>query len=83
MVTFDKDGTPIGPREGFPVEQVGRFKLVLVTHDESTFYANDRRKTKWTHTSQAATPQPKGEGASIMVSDFLVPEWGRLKDGDE
>ncbi|KIJ35041.1 hypothetical protein M422DRAFT_262785 [Sphaerobolus stellatus SS14] len=39
--------------------------------------------SKWFHSSEKAVPQPKGEGASIMISDFLVPEWGRLKDEDD
>lgn len=60
----------------------GRFPLILVTHDESTFYANDRRKTGWHH-PDANVPQPKGEGQSVMVSDFLTPNWGRLKDGEQ
>ncbi|KAF8588218.1 hypothetical protein K439DRAFT_1645622 [Ramaria rubella] len=54
----------------------GRFRLILVTHDESTFYANDRRKTKWIHSSEKAIPERKGEGALLMVSDF-----GRLLIG--
>ncbi|KAI0244901.1 hypothetical protein BJV78DRAFT_1085196, partial [Lactifluus subvellereus] len=78
MTTYDDNGTPTEPRGGFAVPQIGRFKLILVTHDESTFYANDQRKVKWIHSSERMAPQPKGEGASIMVSDFLVPEWGRL-----
>jgi len=59
--------------------------VVLITHDESTFYANDRRKTRWVHESEKATPNPKGEGVSIMVSDFCSPDlgWLRSKDGKE
>ncbi|KAI0083234.1 hypothetical protein BDY19DRAFT_900582 [Irpex rosettiformis] len=83
MTTFDTEGNPVESTGGFPTQQRGRFKLILVTHDESTFYANDRRKTKWVHASEKAASQPKGEGSSIMVSDFLVPEWGRLKCEDE
>jgi len=30
-----------------------------------------------------AVAEKKGEGQSIMVSDFLTSEWGRLKDRDE
>ncbi|KAH9924455.1 uncharacterized protein B0H18DRAFT_1211886 [Fomitopsis serialis] len=79
MTKFDEDGNPIEPQHGFPVPQTGRFKLILVTHDESTFYANDRRKTKWVHESEKVKPLPKGEGSSIMISDFLVPEWHQQK----
>jgi len=82
MITYDKDGLVNTCPTGFTVPG-GRFRLVLVTHDESTFYANDRHKTRWTHTSETPTPERKGEGASLMVSDFLVPEWGWLKDDEE
>ncbi|KAF8143005.1 hypothetical protein K438DRAFT_1495037, partial [Mycena galopus ATCC 62051] len=43
------------------------FKLILVTHDESTFYANDR-KVVWFSKIGKNLPQPKGEGKSIRVS---------------
>jgi hypothetical protein len=67
-----------------PIPSDGRpFKLILVTHDESTFFQNDRKKTGWTHKTDKPTPQRKGEGTSIMVSDFLTTEWGRLFDDDE
>ncbi|KAF8585443.1 hypothetical protein K439DRAFT_1343453 [Ramaria rubella] len=82
MVTYDNDGNVAQLPKGFPI-QGGRFRLILVTHDESTFYANDRRKTKWIHSSKKAVPEWKGEGASLMVSDFLTLEWGRLKDAEE
>jgi len=83
FLKFDNDGNQINQLVGFPVAQIGRFRIILVTHDESTFYANDRRKTKWIHTSQTAVAEAKGEGQSIMASEFCVPEWGRLCDGDE
>jgi hypothetical protein len=83
MTTYSNDGIPTEPQGGFAVPQIGWFKLILVTHDESTFYANDQRKVKWIHKDERMAPQPKGEGASIMISDFLVPEWGRLTyDGE-
>jgi hypothetical protein len=66
----------------FPVPQGPRFQLHLITHDESIFTANDRQKTKWTHEELDSNPEQKGKGALVMVSDFLVPEWGRLKDED-
>lgn len=57
-------------------------KLILVTHDESTFYANDQCKTKWYDPSQPSKPQPKGEGTSIRVSDFCVLQIGFLHASD-
>ncbi|KIJ31296.1 hypothetical protein M422DRAFT_186218, partial [Sphaerobolus stellatus SS14] len=81
MAIYDNEGNAILP-SGFAVPD-GCFRLILVTHDESTFYANDRRKAKWTHKDDKAVPEPKGEGQSLMISDFLTPEWGRLVDGEE
>ena len=57
--------------------------LILVTHDESTFYQNDERKTCWGHQDSRPAPQPKGEGQSLMVSDFLTVKWGRLRTSDQ
>ena len=55
---------------------------ILVTHDESTFYANDQRKTLWYRKDATCKPRVKGEGHSIMVSDFCVPETGWLRSED-
>ncbi|KIJ33000.1 hypothetical protein M422DRAFT_265188 [Sphaerobolus stellatus SS14] len=81
MAIYDNKGNAIEPK-GFPVEG-GHFRIILVTHDKSKFYANDHRKTQWTHVKEKATPQPKGEGQSLMVSDFLTSDWGQLVDGEE
>jgi hypothetical protein len=56
--------------------------LILITHDESTFFQNDERKTCWSHQDSQQAPKPKGEGQSLMVSDFLTTEWGRLCDNN-
>ncbi|KIJ33165.1 hypothetical protein M422DRAFT_264881 [Sphaerobolus stellatus SS14] len=81
MVLYDNEGNATNPIS-FPVEG-GCFRIILVTHDESTFYANDCQKNQWSHKDDKAVPQAKGEGQSLMISDFLTPEWGRLVDGDE
>ncbi|KIJ58494.1 hypothetical protein HYDPIDRAFT_178060 [Hydnomerulius pinastri MD-312] len=54
-------------------------------HDEVTFYANDRRHSGWKHIDAGSDPRPKGEGASIMVSDFISADrgWCRSPDGKE
>jgi len=83
MLLYDGDGKVLKTPKGFPVPQGVRFRLILVTHDESTFYENDRRKTLWQHTTHAPTPERKGEGESLMISDFLSPKWGRLRDDEE
>lgn len=80
---WDNDGCELPRPNGFPLPDNGPFRLVLITHDESTFYQNDRRKIVWAESTSRPMPQPKGDGQSIMVSDFLTSEWGRLRDGDE
>ena len=59
--------------------------MVLWFHDESTFYANDRRQTRWVHKSETAVPCAKGEGASQMVADFVLADhgWLRSPNGNE
>ena len=83
FIIYGNDGNIVSTPTGFPVPQGVRFRLILVTHDESTFYENDRRKTMWINNDTKAVVEKKGEGQSIMVSDFLTSEWGRLKDGEE
>jgi hypothetical protein len=57
-------------------------RLVVWFHDESTFYAHDRRKRRWVHSSETATPQKKGEGVSLMVADFVSADYGWLRSPD-
>jgi hypothetical protein len=79
---WDDDGTELPRPNGFQVPG-GRFRLILITHDESTFFQNDERNTGWTHETSQSKPKAKGNGQSLMVSDFLTPDWGRLRDGAE
>ena len=83
IVTYNNDGNIDSTPTGFPVPQGQWFHLVLVTQDKSTFYVNNCRRSMWTHKSNKATPQSKGEGSSIMISDFQTVDWGRLKDDIE
>jgi hypothetical protein len=83
MVTYDNDDNIDNILAGFPVPSGQPFKIIPVTHDESTFYENDRRRNYWSHKNDNATPQKKGEGTSLMVSDFLMTKLGRLMHGDE
>ncbi|KAL1659549.1 hypothetical protein GGF50DRAFT_130934 [Schizophyllum commune] len=53
--------------------------LVIWFHDESTFYANDRREIIWIHQDSSATPRAKGEGASYMVADYVSADYGFLR----
>ena len=54
MMKWDNKNIPILPN-GIPTFPQ-RKRIVLVTHDESTFYANDQRKTRWVHASE--NPEP-------------------------
>ena len=81
-MTYDWDGAVNMKPEGFYVPG-GCFQLILITHDESMFYSNDWHESKWMHTSENPTPEHKGDGVSLMVSDFLVPEWGWVQDNEE
>ena len=49
----------------------GQKEVILWFHDKSTFYAHDRQRIRWVHISERATPYKKGEGVSLMVSDFI------------
>ncbi|KII87524.1 hypothetical protein PLICRDRAFT_112639 [Plicaturopsis crispa FD-325 SS-3] len=65
-----------GPRQGCR-------PLVVWFHDESTFYANDRRTAQWVHKDATPVPYAKGEGASLMVADFVSADYGWLRSRDE
>jgi hypothetical protein len=80
--TWDDEGNELPRPSGFHVPgAVGRFRLVLITHDESTFYQNDQRKIYWSCPGRNV-PKPKGDGQTLMVSDFLSADWGPLRDAD-
>jgi hypothetical protein len=57
-------------------------RTVVWNHDESTYFANDRQKIRWVHKSEKAVPHAKGEGASLMVADFISPDYGWLHSPD-
>jgi len=57
-------------------------RTVAWWHDESTFYANDRRRIHWVHKGEKAVPYAKGEGASQMVADFVSANYGWLQSPD-
>ena len=50
----------------------GQKPLVLVTHDESTFSANDGKRRLWTENGKQPL-RPKTRGKGLMVSDSLTP----------
>lgn len=56
--------------------------IVIWFHDESIFYAHDRRKLRWVHSSETAKPYAKGEGQSYMIADFVSADHGWLRSAD-
>ncbi|KIK12901.1 hypothetical protein PISMIDRAFT_32293, partial [Pisolithus microcarpus 441] len=56
--------------------------VVVWFHDESTFYANDCHKVRWEHVDEDALPQPKGDGAAIMVAHFVSADYRFLQSPD-
>jgi hypothetical protein len=63
-------------------DDIGRLRVIFWNHNESTFFANDRRTLRWVHESEGAKPYTKGEGASLMVADFVSAEFGWLRSPD-
>jgi transposase len=61
----------------------GNLKQIIAWfHDESIFYAHDRRKKGWYHKDASAKPYAKGEGASLMIADFVSADFGWLTSPD-
>ena len=61
-----------------PELSVTEKKLVLVTHDESCFSSYDGRTKIWMDEDRKVL-RPKGDGRSIMVSEFLCECHGLLQ----
>ena len=61
-----------------PVLKEGSKKIVFVTHDESTFFANDGKSVFWLLDGENHI-RKKGPGSSIMVSEFQCPCHGTMR----
>jgi hypothetical protein len=61
-----------------PELEDGQKALILVTHDESCFGSNDGRSYCWLDENNRQI-RPKGNGKSMMISDFLWECHGILK----
>ncbi len=57
-------------------------EVIAWFHDETVFYAHDRRKRGWYHKDAPAKPYTKGEGASLMIADFVSARFGWLQSPD-
>jgi hypothetical protein len=76
MVNWGGESLPeFGPR--LP----GR-RVIAWFHDESIFYAHDRRRRVWHHKDAPAKPYAKGEGVSMMVADYVFTDFGWLRSPD-
>lgn len=70
--------------EGESMEQIlptlgpNEKEIILVTHDECIFYSNDGKWGVWAK-SRELPLRKKGNSRSIIVSEFLTEECGRLK----
>ena len=51
-------------------------------HDESIYYANDRRLSQWVYKDASAAPYTKGEGSSLMTALHFSPDYGFLRSPD-
>ena len=71
---------PDGEEDKGPLPQ--NCRTVVWFHNESVFYAHDRRKKCWVHKTEKAKPYQKGEGASLMVADFVSADYGWLRAPD-
>jgi len=62
--------------------RIGEKIHILVTHDECLFYSNDDRPIVWAPLGKPPL-RKKGQGRSIMVSEFLTESKGRLRLTDD
>ncbi|KAH9889547.1 hypothetical protein C8Q73DRAFT_604308, partial [Cubamyces lactineus] len=77
---WDKDGEEVSEPGSDPVGSSGvpQRRVVYWWHDQSTFYAHNQCMQHWVHKMGKAVPQTKGEGASLMVADFISAEYDWL-----
>ena len=78
LVEFQDDGTILHKEypEGCVVGGPDQRPIIMITHDENTFSANDSQRKAWTLEGREIL-RPKGRGKGIMISYFLLP-WSRL-----
>lgn len=49
---------------------------VVWYHNKLVFYVNDQQEMHWVGENKTPVPQPKGEGASLMVANFVSADYG-------
>ncbi|KAH6894756.1 hypothetical protein BKA70DRAFT_1232366 [Coprinopsis sp. MPI-PUGE-AT-0042] len=60
----------------------GTHSVVIWYHNETIYYANDRRRKQWIHKDAKPTPYAKGDGPSLMIADFISADHGWLRSPD-
>lgn len=78
-IAEDGSGKLALPSDYRPKE--GERPIVFYTHDESTFYANDGKSSTWRPTGEMPL-RKKGQGLSLMVSEFISEVCGPLSYKD-
>ncbi|KAF8903966.1 hypothetical protein CPB85DRAFT_1180931, partial [Mucidula mucida] len=80
MKSFKGHGQPFKVVDGVEVS-TGK-PVIIWFHDKSIFYAHNCRRKSWYHKDGPAKPYRKGEGASLMIADFVSAEFGWLRSPD-
>ncbi|THV05625.1 hypothetical protein K435DRAFT_816328 [Dendrothele bispora CBS 962.96] len=57
-------------------------RIIVWYHDETIFYAHDRRRKNWVHKDASAKPYAKGDGHSFMIADYVSADFGWLRSLD-
>ena len=57
-------------------------RVIFWFHDETIFYAHDRRRKFWYHKDASPKPYKKGDGHSLMIADFVSADFGWLTSLD-
>ncbi|KAF8222320.1 hypothetical protein L208DRAFT_1323264 [Tricholoma matsutake] len=75
MKTWTKDNLPdYSPETGC--------RIIAWFHNETIFYAHDRRRKSWCHKDAPAKHYAKGNSASLIVANFVSADFGWLETPD-
>ena len=77
MRSWDNDGNEIPPKLP-PATRV----IIPWFHDESIFYAHDRREPQWVRNDASPVPYAKGERPSMLDAEFFSPDYGYCRSHD-
>lgn len=78
-VAEDGSGKLVLPSDYSPKK--GERPIIFYTHDESIFYANDGKSSTWRPTGEMPL-RKKGQGLSLMISEFISEVCGSLSYKD-